>query len=437
MKGRIGMNKIVWRTEKRKIGELIEWSKNPRKMSRYEFEHIKKSIDKFGIADPLIVNFDGTIIGGHQRKKVLLDAGLLKPEDEIDVRIPDRQLSTREAEELAIRLNKNTGSWDFDLLMENFEMPDLIEWGFTESELQIYGGAEINKSKDIDNMDINDAAPQIDKLEQLLKEWNTADGQLWELPSTKNNKSHRLLCGDSTDPADVHRLMGDERAILFATDPPYSVNYTGNRKKFVDGKSIEVDKDWSRYYNDAGENDLQTDNNLYDEFIKAAKEYAIKENAAWYCWYASRCHCSIENIWIDNDAFVHQIIIWRKDKPLFGHSWYMWQTENCFFGWIKGNKPPKINKDDVITNLWDYSFPYSDRVEHPTQKPIELFMIPIMQHVEVGGLCYEPFSGSGTQIMAAENLGRICYAMEISPAFVAVALQRYYDATGTKPVLVE
>src|SRR5574343_1123563 len=129
------MNKIIWRTEKRKIGDLIEWSKNPRKMSKYEFEHIKKSIDKFGIADPLIVNFDGTIIGGHQRKKVLLDAGLLKPEDEIDVRIPDRQLSTREAEELAIRLNKNTGSWDFDLLRENFEMPDLIEWGFTESEL--------------------------------------------------------------------------------------------------------------------------------------------------------------------------------------------------------------------------------------------------------------------------------------------------------------
>jgi|SRR3990172_1964314 len=123
-------------------------------------------------------------------------------------------------------------------------------------------------------------------------------------------------------------------------------------------------------------------------------------------------------------AFVHQQILWVKDRPILTGSWYMWQHEPCFFGWVKGNRPKRAAEDYRAT-VW--SFPTIRPGEpsvHPTEKPIELFAIPIRQRTEKGDLCYEPFAGSGTQLVAAESLGRVCYAMELSPPFVAVALER-------------
>jgi len=123
-------------------------------------------------------------------------------------------------------------------------------------------------------------------------------------------------------------------------------------------------------------------------------------------------------------AFVHQQILWVKDRPILTGSWYMWQHEPCFFGWVKGNRPKRAAEDYRAT-VW--SFPTIRPGEpsvHPTEKPIELFAIPIRQRTEKGDLCYEPFAGSGTQLIAAEMLGRICYAMELSPPFVAVELER-------------
>ena len=126
--------KIAWHTEQRKIGDLVEWDKNPRQLSKHDAEHLKKSLDGFGFADPLIINVDNHIIGGHMRRRIILQDGY-KPNDLIDVRVPDRQLTEREAEELAIRLNKNSGAWDFDALANGFEMDDLLEWGFEEDDL--------------------------------------------------------------------------------------------------------------------------------------------------------------------------------------------------------------------------------------------------------------------------------------------------------------
>lgn len=126
------MSDITWTTEKRKLGDLIEWDKNPRILSKHDGEHIKRSMEKFGLADPLVVNADNRLIGGHQRKHLLADADMI-----VDVRVPSRQLTAAEAEELAIRLNKAQGAWDFDLLANNWEQEKLIDWGFEKFEFGI------------------------------------------------------------------------------------------------------------------------------------------------------------------------------------------------------------------------------------------------------------------------------------------------------------
>lgn len=126
---------IAWHTEQRKLSDLVEWDKNPRQLSDHDKEHIEISLDKFGLADPLVINLDGQLIGGHQRKKIMLAMEQYGTNVEIDVRVPDRQLTEAEAAELNIRLNKNTGEWNFDVLGAEFKLDDLKEWGFSELEL--------------------------------------------------------------------------------------------------------------------------------------------------------------------------------------------------------------------------------------------------------------------------------------------------------------
>ena len=129
---------ITWTTEQRKLGELREWDRNPRQLSKHDAEAIAASIGKFNLADPLVINADNQIIGGHQRKRVMLENGY-KPADLVDVRVPSRQLTDKEAEELNIRLNRNSGEWDFDVLANEFELDELLEWGFTEYDFQLAG----------------------------------------------------------------------------------------------------------------------------------------------------------------------------------------------------------------------------------------------------------------------------------------------------------
>lgn len=130
----IGPSGIIWTNEKRKLSDLKDWPKNPRRLTDAQAAQIAKSIVKFGFADPLIINRDGTILGGHMRKRVMLVAGLAKPDDLVDVRVPSRQLTDAEVEEINIRLNRNTGDFDFDILANSFDENLLIEWGFEAPE---------------------------------------------------------------------------------------------------------------------------------------------------------------------------------------------------------------------------------------------------------------------------------------------------------------
>ena len=165
-----GLGKINWTLQNFKLADLTDYYKNPRSLSEKEFKQLKTSLDKFGMIDKPIVNADSahTIIGGHQRKHVLEASGA----KEVECWIPDRELTDKEVEELNIRLNKNTGSWDFDTLANEFELDDLLEWGFDKGELDLDLWADEAPE---------DVEPQIDKAEELRVKWGVESGQLWGL----------------------------------------------------------------------------------------------------------------------------------------------------------------------------------------------------------------------------------------------------------------
>jgi len=408
------------------VGKLVPYERNPRTHSESQVLQIAASILEFGFTQPILVDTKDGILAGHGRLRAAQKLSLA----EVPVIVLDH---LTEAQKRAYIIADNRlaldAGWDEETLAAELVALErdgfnLEVMGFTESELEdlLKDGSGAQATPE----------PQIDNAAELQKKWGTERGQLWLIGK------HRLLCGDSTNADDVRRLMNGKRACLFATDPPYLVAYDGTNHPHkwtkTHGTKHPGDKDWSDKYTDVDSPELGE--KLYDAFVGVAVENAITENAAWYCWHASRKQGLLEAVWEKHGAFVHQQIIWAKDRPILTRSWYMWQHEPCFFGWMKGKKPKRIAADYPPT-VW--SFPTQapgETTDHPTQKPVELFAIPIRQHTKKGDVCYEPFSGSGTQLVAAESLGRICYAMELSPPFVAVALERLSEM-GLKPELVK
>jgi len=278
-----------------------------------------------------------------------------------------------------------------------------------------------------------DPGEDVGELETLRQKWGVEFAQLWALGD------HRIICGDCTDATTIIKLMNGERAVLFETDPPYLVDYDGTNHphKWGEEEPDTKNKDWSEEYRDWDEAAAEENDGLYDGFVNIAVAHAITENAAWYCWHASRNQRMLENVWEDYGAFVHQQIIWMKDRPVLTRSWYMWQHEPCFYGWIRGKKPFR-RADDYPSSVWQIpTTPPGEKTLHPTSKPPKLWEIPILQHTRPGELCYEPFSGSGTNIIAAERLSRRCYASERNPAFVALAIERWHQMTKKQPNLLE
>jgi DNA modification methylase len=407
------------------LDKLVPYKTNPRTHNELQVSQIAASIREFGFTNPILVDSQAGILAGHGRLQAAQKLGLT----EVPVMVLDHLTDAQKRAYILAdnKLAENAG-WDEQLLAAELEALKLEDYdleltGFSEKELEEFMGTDGS---------IVAPEPQIDHADELQKKWQTERGQLWRIGE------HRLLCGDSTDEADVTRLVNGKRAVLFATDPPYLVDYDGtnhpHKWSATHGHQHPGDKDWSDKYTDVDSPELGE--KLYDAFIGLAVQQAITEDAAWYCWHASRKQSLLEQVWEKHGAFVHQQIIWSKDRPILTRSWYMWQHEPCFFGWKRGNKPKRM-ADNYPPTIW--SFPTQapgETTDHPTQKPVELFAIPMRQHTEKRDICYEPFSGSGTQLVAAETLGRVCYAMELSPPFVAVALERMAEM-GLKPKLAD
>lgn len=411
--------------------ELILDPRNARRHPEANQAGIRRSLEEVGGGRSILVDGDNIIRAGNGVYEQAIALGMdirvieARRNEIIAVKRPD--LVGELAERAAILDNRTAelAEWDVDVLaLLKEESPDVVEGLWDEKEWR----SLLNELNDDPVEAPEEEATQMDDAEVLRLKWGVEFGQLWEIPSLKTpSKTHRLLCGDSTAPADVIRLMNGQRATLFSTDPPYLVEYTGDDHP-------GGGKDWTEHYFDEDKS-AQGDGGLYDGFISAAIAHAITEDAAWYCWHASRRQMMVEQAWNKHGAFVHQQIVWVKDRPILTYSWYMWKHEPCFMGWMKGKKPRRTT-DHVITGVWEFPSPAGDeRVEHPTQKPVEVFIIPMLQHTYPGDLVYEPFSGSGSQLVAAETTGRICCAMEKSPAFTAVELERL-AGLGLSPRLV-
>ena len=231
----------------------------------------------------------------------------------------------------------------------------------------------------------------------------------------------RLL--NQGDQATVARVMGGERAALMATDPPYGVAYT---------VETGVGSKFGAIAND--ENDGPRLQAFLESAFGAAKT-ALLDNAAWYLWHAQMTQGFFAAAAAAAAAvIIHRQIIWVKPSLILGHGDYHWRHELCFYGWVEGHRPPWYG-DRKQTTVWEIGRE-NDGV-HPTQKPIEIFERPLQFNTCSGDIAYEPFCGSGSQIIACENLSRRCRAVEISPAYVAVALERWATHTGKTPVLIE
>jgi DNA modification methylase len=385
------MARINWTLRTFRLDELTDYYKNPRSLSEKEFKQLKTSLDKFGMIDKPIVNLDSanTIIGGHQRKHVLEATGV----KECECWIPDRELSEKEVEELNIRLNKNTGSWDFDVLANEFELDDLLEWGFDKKELDIdlWAGEAPE-----------DVEPQIDKAEELREKWGVETGQLWQLGE------HRLICGDCTDKAVVDKVMQGERAQALISDPPFAVR----------------EDDWDKFSGDEGfVNFTSTWINNGKEFADVVISFMADKNVPLLLEAAALAGIDYR-----------RALIWRKPpgSQFAGASldgfWYDFEIIQVF-----GKPNFKPGKDTKMAVL---EYRTVTKQEHGCEKPLGLLEDLVNGYSENSGNVMDLFGGTGTVLIACERLGRKCRAVEISPAYVAVAIQRWVDVTGGEPELI-
>ncbi len=387
------MTMIQWKLKTFQVKNLKDYSKNPRKLSKHQYEHLKTSIEKFGLIDKPIVTEDGLLIGGHQRKRVLEKSGI----KEVECYVPDRVLSDKEIEELNIRLNKNTGEWDFDILANQWEKPDLISWGFTETEIPTMTELDVVE----DAGDVLEPGKDEDAKTEL--------GDIYELGD------HRLVCGDSTNPEVVAKCLSVKEPILMVTDPPYGVNY---------------DASWRGA---AGKGQRAAGKVQNDDKINWALAWSLFPGAVAYVWCASWFLPETAKD-LDDAGFERKsLIIWRKQHFALSRGDYHWQHEPCWYAIKKGHSHNWQGSRDQAT-VWDIAnlnaFGKSksegeERTAHSTQKPIECMARPIKNNTAKGEGVYDPFLGSGTTLVAAEQLERKCYGIELSPAYCDIIIDRW------------
>lgn len=399
--------------------EFLPHEKNARRHPARQREALRGSLGSIGWIAPVIVSAaSGKILDGHCRieEAMAKDGKQLVPFVEVDVTADEERLILASFDPIT-----GLATYDRELLDSLLREVSSGDAGITRLL------ADLARDNGLNFSDERPPGAGGDDFDTTPNPAQTRvrSGDFWQLGD------HRLLCGDSTNAEDVAKLMKEERAVLFATDPPYLVDYDGMnhpskwndapaRKKVKNKDHSDTYHDWDSAVNQSG---------LYEGFIYVAVAGAITEDAAWYCWHASRRQAMLEAAWEKSGAFVHQQIIWVKTRPVLTYSWYMWAHEPCFFGWLRGRKP-KRRAGDHPSTTWLIESAAIESSEHPTSKPVELFAIPMRQHTETGDLCYEPFAGSGSQLIAAERLRRRCHAIEREPKYCVVILRRWEAETG-------
>ena len=387
------MSAMEWKTLS--VDALRPAAYNPRKKLKAgdkEYEKIKNSILEFGYVEPIIVNYDMTVIGGHQRLTVLKDLGYTEVQCVV-VHIEDEH----KVKALNIALNKITGAWNEQLLADLLVDLQSVDFntdltGFEAPEIEQLFSKVHNKDIKEDDFDV----------EQELKNPPVSQkGDIWLLGR------HRVICGDSTLPETYTKLMEGRRANLVLTDPPYNVNVEETAGKI--------------------QNDNMPDEDFY-KFLFAAfvnMEQNMENDASIYVFHADSKGLIFRQAFLDAGFYLSGCCIWKKNALVLGRSPYQCQHEPCLFGWKVGGKHQWYS-DRKQTTIWEYDRPKSSK-DHPTMKPVALMAYPIQNSCMSNCIVLDPFLGSGSTLIACEETGRICYGVELDEKFCDVIVKRYLE----------
>ena len=391
--------------QKIKIESLKPAEYNPRKDLKpedEEYQKIKKSITEFGYVAPVIVNSNMTVIGGHQRLKVLKELGYT----EVECVVVD--LDQEKEKALNIALNKISGDWDNDKLEEL-----LAELKQTDIDMDITGFSfdevdeilkDITGSKE-DDFDLDQA---LDEIEEPISK----RGDVWILGK------NRLMCGDSTQKEDVMHLMNSQEADMLLTDPPYNVDY--------EGKTSEALKI---------ENDNMSETEFYNFLLDSFKNIfdSIKYGGSAYVFHADTEGLNFRNAFKSCGFKLAQCLVWVKNTFVMGRQDYQWRHEPILYGWKPGAGHYFVNNRKQSTVL-EFDKP-SRNAEHPTMKPVDLLVYLIKNSSKENDLILDLFGGSGSTLIAAEQTQRRCYTMELDPKYCDVIIKRWENLTGEKAIL--
>lgn len=412
--------KITWSHAKRKVTDLKPSDYNPRKMTPEEKKDIERSIDGFGRVVPLVVNTgsrENTLIGGHQRWKIYSE----KKIEEIDVMVPSRELTFEEEQELNLRLNKNLGSWDYDLL-QDMDLELLLDVGFNDDDLQGF----------FDDVELADDEFDLDKALEEITEPRVTLGEIWQLGN------HRLLVGDSTDAEAVAKLMDDNKASVVYCDPPYNIglDYSegiGKSKSYGGEYSAKKDSMTDAGYEAFLENSINTAKSVADE------------NAHFFYWCDAKYIGSLQNIYAKLGINFKRLCFWVKNNqnptPQIAFNKV---CEPCVYG---TTGKPHLNRnfknanevlnqeitsgnqlhDELLDmlDLWIVKRDNTQDYQHPTQKPVTLNEKPLRRCSAPGHVVFSGFAGSGSDLIACEQLKRRWFGVEHDLIFATVIINRW------------
>lgn len=375
------------------MNEIKEYDNNPRNNDN-AVEYVAKSIKEFGFKVPIIIDKDNIIVAGHTRYKASKLLGIT----EVPCIIAD-DLSEEQIKAFRLVDNKSAelASWDMDLL--NMELESI-----KELDMELFDFSIEKDLKNVVDDDYEVALPETPK---------SKTGDIYKLGN------HYLMCGDSTDQEAVAKLMNEVLADLVITDPPYNVNYEG---KTDDNLKIM--------------NDNLDDNNFYD-FLKLAFDNLylnLKDGGAIYVFHADTEGLNFRKAFKDAGLKLAQCLVWIKNTFVMGRQDYQWQHEPILYGWKLG-AGHYFTEDRTLSTTLEFDKP-SRNAEHPTMKPIELVAFLIKNSSKTNDIVLDLFGGSGSTLIACEQLERKAYLMELDPRYCDVIIDRWEKFTNNKAELI-
>jgi DNA modification methylase len=374
-----------------KTDDLIEYDNNPRH-NEEAVEAVANSISEFGFKVPIIITSDNIIVAGHTRLKASKKLGLSEVPCIIANDLTEEQIK---AFRLADNKTSELATWDFDALMEELDNIDLdmLQFGFEDLYDDIPDNAED------DDFDVYD---------ELQEDAESIRGDIYVLGK------HRVLCGDSTLKEDVDTLVNGSEVDMIFTDPPYNVDYEGTAGKI--------------------QNDKQEDSDFYDFLFKAFTnmfEHTKKGGSIYVC-HADTEGLNFRNAYKNAGYKLASCLIWVKNSLVLGRQDYHWRHEPILYGWKEGAAHYFVD-DRTQDTIWEYNKPRRNE-DHPTMKPLELVGKAISNSSRPNELVLDLFGGSGSTLIAAEQLSRISYLMELDERYVDVIVKRFIRSVGEELV---